>query len=449
MRVCFFIKMENIFETLRVVDDFYWGYIGFFMLIGMGVYLSYKSGFYQLRVIRHLPSTIKKLIATSDNEPGVSPMRLYFASIGGMIGLGNIVAVITALLIGGPGALFWLWVASLVGMIIKYSEIYLGMRYRRQAGKDGYEGGLFFFLPQAFKGKLGVFLANIAAVLLCIYGVEIYQFTVITDTLDQAFEVSREVIIVGMLVVTLYMGMGGIKRLANVCTVLMPLFVLFYVLLCMYVLAVNAAILPEVLMNVLVSAFDGHAAMGGFAGSTIIMVMQQGAARAVYSGDIAIGFDSIIQSTSREVNPQRQARLAIMSMLTDTTVCTMSILVVMISGLWHTTPELMGSSYVAVALSDYVPYSQLIIGIVIFLAGFTTIQAYFAVGLKSAQFLSANWGKYIYYIFGVAAFYFFAHYDQSKALLIMSLSGGALIFINLLAIFKLRNEIRFDILKED
>lgn len=376
-------------------------------------------------------------------------MRLYFASIGGMIGLGNIVAVITALLVGGPGALFWLWIASFVGMLIKYSEIYLGMRYRRQAGRDGYEGGLFFFLPEAFKGKLGVVLANIAAAMLCIYGIEIYQFTVITDTIDQAFEFSRETIIWVMLGVTIYMGVGGVKRLANVCSVLMPLFVAFYVLLCLYVVCINIGQVPELLLTVLKSAFVGHAALGGFAGSTLIMAAQQGAARAVYSGDIAIGFDSILQSTSREVNPQRQARLAIVSMLTDTLVCTMSILVVLISGLWHTDPGLMGSNYVAIALSEYIPYSKLVIGVVIFLAGFTTIQAYFAVGLKSAHFLSARWGRGLYYLLGIVAFYFFAHFDQSKALLIMSLSGGILIFINLLAIFRLRKEIQFEILKED
>lgn len=442
--------IDQIFSFLSTADDFYWRYLGFFLIILAGLYFSFKSGFYQIRVLRHLPATIKALTAYSKKEmPGVSPIRLYFASIGGMVGLGNIVAVITALLIGGPGALFWLWIAAIAGMLIKYAEIYLGMKYRRPNGQEGYDGGPMFTIPAAFKGKLGVVLANIAAFLLCIYGVEIFQFTVIIDTIQDNVPISKEIIIFIFLAITVYVGLGGVKRLANVCTFLMPLFIVLYIILCGWVIFLNWALVPEMLATVFKSAFAGHAAVGGFAGSTLLMAAQQGAARAVYSADVAIGFDSIIQSETKSNNFYYQARLAIVASFTDAIICSMSMIVVYLTGLWTDPVGFKTSEYVAHALSRHIPHSQYFIAFVIFLAGFTTIVAYFAVGLKAAKFLSPRFGKGIYYAYAIFAFWFFAHFDQTKVYLIMSLSGGLLILINLSAIMKLRKNVCFKFAKTE
>ncbi len=436
--------IDQIFSALSTVDDFYWRYIGFFLVVLAGLYFSVKSRFYQIRVLKHLPATVRALAAYGKQEmPGVSPIRLYFASIGGMVGLGNIVAVITALLIGGPGALFWLWIAAFAGMLIKYAEIYLGMKYRRTNGLEGYDGGPMYTIPGAFKGKGGIILANIAAVLLCIYGVEIFQFTVIVDTIQDNLPIGKEIIILVLLVFTVYVGLGGVKRLANVCTLLMPLFIVLYVMLCGWVIFLNMEMVPEMFVTIFKSAFVGHAAIGGFAGSTLLMAAQQGAARAVYSGDIAIGFDSIIQSETKTNNFYYQSRLAIVAAFTDALICSMSMIVVYLTGLWMDPVSFKTSEYVAHALAMHIPHSQYFIAFIIFLAGFTTILAYFAVGVKAAKFLSPRFGRAIYYVFAIFAFWFFAHFDQTKVYLIMSLSGGLLILVNLSAIIKLRKEVCF------
>lgn len=443
--------IEHLFLWLSVFDDFYWRYVGFFLVVVGGVYFSFRSGFYQLRVLRHLPDTVRALAGYSGKEmPGVSPLRLYFASIGGMVGLGNIVAVITALVVGGPGALFWLWVAAFAGMLIKYAEIYLGMKYRRANTSNGYDGGPMYTIPAAFRGRVGVILANIAAVLLCIYGVEVFQFTVIVDTIQDNVAINREVIIGVFLVFTIYVGLGGVKRLANVCTWLMPLFIVMYVILCGWVIVLNIGMVPEMVVTIFKSAFTGHAAVGGFAGSTLLMAAQQGAARAMYSGDVAIGFDSIIQSETKTHNFYYQARMAIVASFTDAVICSMSMIVVYLTGLW--TMEgggLKTSEYVARALALHIPHSQYFVVLIIFLAGFTTILAYFAVGLKAAKFLSWRFGKGVYYLYAVVAFWFFAHFDQTSVLLIMSLSGGMLILINLVSIMRLRKEVCFKFAKKE
>lgn len=443
--------LERVFEVLDLVDAFYWRYIGVTFLLVVGLYISYKSGFYQVRVLRHLPSTVRSLMSYSKKDmPGVSPIRLYFASIGGMIGLGNIVVVMVALTVGGPGALFWLWVAAFVGMILKYAEIYLGMQYRVMNKEGGYDGGPMYTLPAAFGGRLGRVLACVAAVLLCIYGVEIAQFTIIADTFAANLPgVNEEFIIIGLLAFVVYTGLGGVRRLAALCTFMMPLFIGLYVLMSLWVIGHYIGEIPGMLMVIVKSAFTGHAAVGGFAGSTLLIAAQQGAARAVYSGDIAIGFDSIIQSESKALNPVMQARLAIMSIITDASICTISIVTVYLTGLWQYGDVYQSSEFVPLALGKFIPHSDKLIVLIVFLAGFTTIQAYFVVGVKSAKFLSPRFGRLIYFIFAIISFYFFAHFEQEEVILIMSLSGGGLILLNLSGIIKLRNKIRFDILKED
>lgn len=442
--------IDQLFAFLQIADDFLWQYLAFFFLLIVGLYFTFRSRFYQVRVLSHLPYTIKSLVATTRGEmPGVSPIRLYFASIGGMIGLGNIVGVVTGLIVGGPGAMFWLWIAAFVGMIIKYSEIYLGMRYRQRNNRNGYDGGPMFTIPAAFKGKFGVVLANIAAILLCIYGVEVFQFTVIIDTLNDVIPISREILLFAFLGIVVYIGLGGISRLANLCSILMPAFIIIYVLACLWIIVLNIELLPSMIATVFKSAFTGHAAIGGFTGSTLIIAAQQGAARAVYSGDIAIGFDSIIQSETKSSNPHYQARLAIAASLTDAFVCTMTMTIVYLTGLWQSPEAYKASHYAAQALQMYIPYSQYFIILVIFLAGFTTIQAYFAVGIKAASFLSSRFGKVLYFAYAIFAFWFFSHYDQTKVMLTMTLSGGLLMIINTATILKLRKQLAFKFLRED
>lgn len=424
------------FDYLEIIDDFYWGYIGFALVVLSGLYFSIRSRLFQLQSLCQMKKSILN-VCTSSSQVGVHPLKLYFASIGGMIGLGNIVGAVTSLTIGGPGALFWLWIASLSGMLIKYSEIFLGVKYRVPAG-TGYDGGPMYYLKHAFKTNL---IPLIVSMLLCIYGVEVFQFVVVADTLVDAFDWNRSWVIGGLLVAIFTTSLGGIRRLADFCTVLMPIFMVLYIFMCLWVVVVYFQELPSVLSLVLKSAFTGHAAVGGFAGASFLIAAQQGISRAVYSGDIGIGYDSIIQSETNAQHPERQAKLSIYALLNDTIICTLSILVVLLSGLW--TQSMPPSAYVAMVLSNYFPGIPYFMAILFFLAGFTTIIAFFVVGTKCAMFISPRWGKLVYWGYALGAFIFFSFYDQAKVLMIMSVSGGLLMLFNLSGILKLRKEIIF------
>jgi len=434
---------HSLFCALGVLETFYWSYIGFSIVLAIGIYFTIRSGFYQLKVLIHPVRTIKAVQKSSKGGEGISPFRVYFASVGGMVGLGNIVIVLTAVIVGGPGALFWLWVATFFGTLIKYAEIYLGMKFRIDDGKEGHHGGPMIYLQKAFKNKtLARFIPVLYCALLAIYGIEISQFVVVSDVLIKTIPLPPFLILGGLLAVTIYGGFGGIKRLANIATILMPPFILGYIGLCLYVIFNYAVELPAILKDVFISAFTGHAAIGGFVGSSMIMAIQLGTARAVYSGDLGIGYDSIIQSESKARDPATQACLSIFGVATDALICTLSILVILVTGFWKVKIE--ACHAVAAAFAQFFPYVDIFMTILIFIAGYTTLIAYLAVGEKAIRWLFPKWGHHIYYVFAITAFLGFSVVDQCHAITVMSLSGGLLMLTNLLGIWNLRHEISFE-----
>ncbi len=435
-------RIDPLFCILGAIESFYWSYIGFSVVIAAGVYFSFRSNFYQLKVLSHPLRTIKAVQKSSEGGGGISPFRVYFASVGGMVGLGNIVIVVTAVIMGGPGALFWLWLAAFCGTLIKYAEIYLGMKFRIDDDQGGHHGGPMIYLQKAFRNKyLSRFIPIIFCSLLAIYGIEISQFVIVADILTDVSHLPRFFVLGSVLVLTLYGGFGGIRRLANIATTLMPPFIVGYIGLCLYVIAFHVTELPYVLIDVFTSAFTGHAAVGGFAGSSMMIALQLGTARAVYSGDLGIGYDSIIQSESKSRDPATQACLSIFGVATDALICTLSILVVLVTGLWKT--EVEACHAVSQVFSQFFPHVEIFMAILIFIAGYTTLIAYLAVGEKAMRWLFPKWGRRVYFVCATFAFICFSFLDQCHAITVMGLSGGLLVLTNLLGIWKLRNEIVF------
>ena len=439
--------MDYLFSILGAVEKFYWTYIGVWLLIGIGIYLTIKTKFFQFRVLQHLPASLKFVVTDRTAGPGVSPLKALLMSAGGTVGVGNIVAIITSLQLAGPGALFWLWVGVIFGTLIKYSEIFLGMKYRIPRGTSGYDGSLLNAYPSAFKYKwLAKASAYFCAILLCIYGIEVYQFTVITDTFVECFPfVKREFVTAILLGLIFYVGLGGVKRLSVWSSTLMPVLIVFYVLICFWIIFLNFQKLPMMAFDVVKSAFCGTAAIGGFAGSTFLMSMHQGFARGVYSSDIAIGFDSILHSESRVVDPRKQACIAIVGTLLDAFVCTCTFIVVYLCDFWHSPDITNATDCVIKTFAENFSFGPYFISFVIFLAGFTTIQAYFVVGLKMASYLSKRFGKKLYFLLAAFNFSFFSYCDQTNVLTIMMLSGGLLVLINITCMILLRKQIKFNL----
>jgi len=430
------------FNLLVYIDNIYWGKIGWLLVCLSGLYFTIISRGLQFKTLYNFRSNIQELVKESrDNQQaGINPFKLYFTSVGGMVGLGNVVGISVALFIGGPGSLFWTLIATFCGMILKYCEIYLGVKYRVQNKHGGFDGGPMYYMQVAFKGK---FLAYLIAFLICLYGIETYQFVILVDRLEHTFHFNRTVVIASLLLITVYTALGGIKRLASICVILMPIFMVSYIIFASYVIAMNINMLPDFLVLCMKSAFTDHAAVGGFAGSSMMLAAQFGVSKTVYSGDIGVGYDSIVQSESKIADPKKQAHLAIYALFSDSFICILTNLMLGVTNAWQTMTDLPPSDVVATILSQYLPYSDLFMTILFFFAGFAAVIAYMAAGVKCATFLKPRYGKYVYLLYAIFALVFFCNFPQEKVIVVMSVLSGFLVLINIIGIIKLRKNIEF------
>jgi AGCS family alanine or glycine:cation symporter len=187
----------------------------------------------------------------------------------------------------------------------------------------------------------------------------------------------------------------------------MPFFMIGYIAVCFYIIGLNYHALPDVIAEIFRGAFQGHAPIGGFVGSTMLMAAYQGTSRAVYAGDIGVGFDSCVQSETMISDPKKQAQIAIYALFTDTFICMMTTLLLASTGAWYSMNSLPSDDVVSNILSLYLPYADMFMTILLFFAGFTTVIAYFAVGVKNAMFISPKYGKWTYIALGICAFAYF------------------------------------------
>ena len=435
----------DFFFWLEKINDFIWAYINFILIVALGLFFAWKSNVFQLRKFSKILKIFWSFYQKEEKTAhGVPPLKAFFAAIGGCIGIGNVVGICTAIQIGGPGALFWTWIAGFLGMLLKYSEVYLGMVHRVKNGRGGYDGGPMFFLKHAFKSGA---IPLVVCGLLCLYGVEVYQFNVVVDTLSTNWFVNKW-ILVPLLIVFIFIAVsGGIKRVGKICSKVMPLFLILYVLMSLWVIGLNIEKLPAAFALILKAAFTPQAAMGGFIGSSVLLTIAMGVSRGCYSGDIGIGYASVIHSESSETRPAKQASLAIIGIFLDTfVVCTLSMLLIILTGTWQSPID--ASLMVQKSLSLYFPYMHLFMPFFLFLLGYSTIIAYFVVGLKCAQFLSPKKGKKIYSLYALLSFVFFSFFDSASAITVMSLAGALLLLVNLTGIYRLRHQIHFDLEEE-
>lgn len=370
---------------------------------------------------------------------GIKPIHGFFASLGGCVGVGNLVAVCSAVQIGGPGALVWIWIAALLGMMIKYAEIYLGLHHRVAYSELGYQGGPMYYLYRAFPVK---FIPLLFALLFAIYGTEVYMFHIVTETMVENWHLPMGWAIVGLLSLILYAVRGGIRRVGKICTVLLPVFISLFFLMAAYVLIINASQFVTGLKLVLTSAWSGHAAIGGFAGSGLLLTLSQGMARGCYSGDIGVGYASIIQAETASTDHQRQSETAIIGIFLDTfVICTLSVMLIVTTGLWH--QDIPASLMIQTVLQQYFPGMQYFMPVFIFILGFSTLIAYLSVGMKCASFIAPKTGTRFYLLYACAAFVFFAFVEANTVLTVMSTIGALLLIINLSGVFKLRKDIQY------
>ena len=422
--------------------DNLWLYMGFPALLSLGIYFSYVSKLFQFRKFPRITSLFISYIKqdVEKDGKGYHPLKMFFAAIGGCIGIGNVVGVCTAVKIGGPGAILWIWITAIIGSLVKYSEVFLGMKYRRKYS-GGFAGGPFYYLQEAFSCK---HIAYLAAFLLCVYGVEVYVFSTLVNTFELNWHVPHTPTVIVLLILVVFGVYGGLDRIGKISAVIVPAFIFMFLVMCLWIIGANIEQIPTIFSTVINSAFAGHAAIGGFLGSTALMAMTQGISWGCYTGDIGIGYASVIHSESSENIPDKQASLAILGVFIDTfVICTLSLTVIMITNVWQTNMPVV--LYIQKSLGQVIPYMNVFMPVLFGLLGYSTIIAYFGVGLKNSELIAGRLGRLSYLIYGIIALVFFSYYDPSYAALLMRIAGAGLLIINIFGFFKLRKAVKFGI----
>lgn len=432
------MTLDNLFLLFSTLEDVLWGYFCVPVLVILGGYLTWLSGAVQ---IRFFPQVIKTFIGffrvKETPEAGVHPLKAFFACVGGCVGISNIVGITTAVQIGGPGALLWVWITAILGMIVKYAEVYLGLQYRVPNGKGNYNGGPMFFLRYVFKGA---WAPTLVSLFLCIYGVEIYQFSVITHSVSSNLGLPTIVVVALLLILVIVAGNGGVKRVGSISSAIIPFFVVLYVGMGAWVLWDMAGEIPRVIREVISGAFSGHAVAGGFVGSALIQTISQGVRRSCYSSDIGIGYASVVHSESVAKIPEQQASLVIFDIFVDSfLICTTSLSLILCANVWQ--EPLPAEQLVQNVLSLYFPFMQFFMPLFLFLLGYCTINVYFCVGLKCAESLSPRFGRKAYFTYAILMLALFSFIEPIQAQSVMTISGGLLLLINCYGIFKLRHQI--------
>ncbi len=332
--------MTGIHQILTLIDEVVWGPFMMLLLIGTGIFLTYRLRGLQ---VRKLVYTFR-LVSEHDGkeEKGdISPFRALMATLSGTIGTGNIAGVATAISMGGPGALFWMWLTAVVGMATKFVECTLALHFRDELPDGTMIGGPFYYLERGLKyRRVGIVLGMSFAVfgIFSSFGIgNMTQANSVSIAMNDTFNVP------GMatgLVLALAVGtviIGGIRRLGFVAGNLVPFMAILYILSALIVLIFNFDKVPAAFLQIIDGAFSGTAAAGGFTGAAVASAMRFGIARGIFSNEAGLGSAPMAHATAKTPNSVRQGLIAMLGPFIDTiVVCTMTGLVIISTGAWET-----------------------------------------------------------------------------------------------------------------
>jgi len=323
--------VDDIQAGLESISSVVWGpYLLIPLLLGTGLYLTIRLG--GLQFIRLGAALNLGLLRRRDpgSQGDISQFQALTTALAATVGTGNIVGVATAIGIGGPGSLFWMWVTGLVGMASKYTEAFLGVRFRAVDAAGERNGGPQMYLERGISGPLGKILAwafTVFAVLACFGIGNMTQGNSISANMERSFSVPTWLTGLVLTVVAMTVLVGGIKSIGRVTAGLVPIMIAFYVLSALYILFANITDVPAAFGMIFSDAFTGSSAAGGFAGSAIIIVIQMGVARGIFSNESGMGSAAIAAAAAQTSHPVRQGLVSMTQTFIDT------IIVVSMTGL--------------------------------------------------------------------------------------------------------------------
>jgi len=392
-------SLQNAFDTAGGVV---WGpFVLIPLLLGTGLYLTVRLGGIQFRTLgramRH------GLIDNSDTDGkgDISNYQALTTALAATVGVGNIVGVATAISVGGPGALFWIWVTGLVGMASKYTEAFLGVRFRTTDAKGEISGGPQYYLKRGISGPLGKILGISFALFAVIasFGIgNLTQANAVASNMEGTFGIDP--MITGV-IIFIFVGavlLGGIQAIGRITAAFVPMMIILYITAGIVVLILQAGQIPAALALIFTDAFTGTAATGGFVGASIMLAIQFGVARGIFSNESGMGSAAIAAAAAKTSHPVRQGLVSMTQTFIDTLiVVTITGLVIVTAGVWDTGRETAGVM-TANAFSTGLPgeWGGTIVSLSIIFFAFSTLIGWSYYGERSLESLVGRIGTIPY-----------------------------------------------------
>ena len=381
--------MDSFLPILNAIDSFLWGVPLITLLVGTGILLTIRLSLIQ---VVHLPRALSLILRAKNKGAGdISSFKALCVALAATIGTGNIVGVATAVKVGGPGAIFWMWMAAFFGMATKYAEGLLAVKYRTTDEHGDIAGGPMYYIRRGMGEKyrpLAGFFA-VATVLVAFFGIGTFpQVNAIVDSVELSFGVSRVVTDIALTVLIAAITIGGLRSIAEVAARIIPFMAVLYIVICAGIILMHIGEIPAALALILDSAFTGTAAAGGFAGSTVMMAMQNGIARGVFSNESGLGSAPIAAAAAKTKEPAEQGLISMTGTFIDTIIiCSMTGLVLVLTGAWH--GDTAGAAMTGAAFTSlYGDIGGMLLTVSLALFAFTTILGWNYYGERAVLYLA-------------------------------------------------------------
>ena len=374
-------------ELLKALDAFVWGPPLLILLVGTGIYLTIRLGLLQ---VARLPKAFQLIFIKDKGHGDVSSFAALCTALAATVGTGNIIGVATAIKVGGPGALFWMWMAAFFGMATKYAEGLLAIKYRTKDANGAVAGGPMHYILLGMGEKwrpLAIFFA-LAGVLVALLGIGTFtQVNSITESIQNTAQVDPAIT---ALILSIFVGIavfGGLKSISKVSTAVVPFMAIVYILGTLTVIFFNIEKIPATLALIFTSAFSPAAAVGGFAGASIRMAIQNGVARGVFSNESGLGSAPIAAAAAKTNEPVEQGLISMTGTFIDTLIiCTLTGLTILVTGVWS--GDLNGVALTQSAFSAiFSNFGSVLLTIFLVLFAFTTILGWNYYGERCFEFL--------------------------------------------------------------
>ncbi len=384
--------MESVNEFLNTAVGYVWGLPLVIVLVGSGLYLSVILGVVQIKGFAHAFEVVRGKF-DNPNEPGeITPFQALCTALSATVGLGNIAGVAIAISVGGPGAVFWMVVTGLVGMATKFSECTLSLKYRKVDAKGVVHGGPMYYIEKGLGKKwkpMAVFFA-FACIFSSFGASNMFQTNQVATILKASFSIPP--LLTGLVIAfaVAVVIIGGIKRIGHVTAFLVPFMGAIYVGGALLVIIMNAGQIPALLYQIIHDAFSGTAALGGFTGVALRQVFVQGVRRACFSNEAGLGSSPIAHAAAATHEPVREGVVALLEPFIDTVViCTMTALVILISGAWtQETSGMGGVALTAAAFNSAIPgFGDIFVPIAVALFAYSTLLSWSYYGGRSVDYL--------------------------------------------------------------